>query len=1360
LVCPGTLAFTLTVNYAGGGSAVIPFTLLGGVSAQNYTFTSSTGATIPAGGTLVPGTQADDAVADLVVPAGFNFSVYGTPVNGGSVLRVSTNGNLQFTASGGSGDWTNGALPNAGTTDNRGAFPASAPVLFPYWDDLDTATTSVTGGGIYQQVTGTAPNRKWIVEWRGEHRGQGPSAVNVKFAIEFSENSDSFAYLYETATGGAGAGGASATIGVQSATTGTRFTQHSLNTAVVSTGLRLTAARTTTCTAGTGPCSSGTPGVTVVESGGTTAVIEGGAGDSYTVVLNAQPTATVTVTVTPDAQVAASPTSLQFTTANWNTPQAVTVNAVNDAIAEGAHSGTITMSASGGGYTGVSIAPVTVQITDNDTAGITVNPTSGLVTTEAGGTASFTVVLTSQPTANVTLGVASNDASEGTAAPASLTFTSANWNVAQTVTVTGVDDAIDDGNIAYSIVTAAATSSDPLYAGINPPDVAVSNTDNDTAGITVNPTSGLVTTEAGGTASFTVVLASQPTANVSLGISSSDTSEGTAAPASLTFTSANWNVAQTVTVTGVDDAIDDGNIAYSIVTAAATSGDPLYAGINPPDVAVSNTDNDTAGVVVTESGGGTAVTEGSTTDSYTVVLSSEPTADVTIAITTGTQFSVSPGSLIFTPANWNVARTVTVSAVDDNVVEGPQTGPLSHAASSADPAYNGIAVAGFTVSITDNDSAVVNFAPASVSQSEATSPMVFTVTLSNPVASGVTLTVNSTPGTATAADFTAVTGATVSFAANSTTAQTVNVTIANDALDEDNETFTLTLSGLTATGNVTLGTATATGTIQDDDATPTLSITNPSQDEGNAGPTPMNFVVSLSAVSGRNVSFTRATADGTATVANNDYVAVPAGSVTIPAGQNSVTIPVTINGDTTFEGNETFALNLTGISNATPATLTGTGTILEDDQQPTTTVITGRTPTSTVVGQAYTVAVTVTGQATSPTGSVTVSDGSASCSAPLTTGTAPASSMSCSLTSTTAGTKTLTASYTASTTAFANSSGTTSHVVSPAATTISVNGPARSRINQPTSFSFALAVTAPGAGTPTGTVTLSSGSASCTATLPATSCNLTFPTLGSRTVTASYASDGNFAASTSSALPTLVFALSDVSVTKTDGLATYQPGGLIVYTVQVRNTGPDAAAQVRVQDNVPAGLSAATWTCEASGGAVCSPANGTGNIDMTLASLPVGSLVTYTFQGTVSGAPEQIVNTATLTLPADTTVEDPNAGNNSATDINVLESLFANGFEAPLVNGPEGSTRLPTAALAPVLDEVARVVFKLDDKRGEMARVYARLHLGAVEYALATRGADGRWTLAPWSGYAVDPTLSWNAELSAGSWQLTRVQLR
>ena len=158
----------------------------------------------------------------------------------------------------------------------------------------------------------------------------------------------------------------------------------------------------------------------------------------------------------------------------------------------------------------------------------------------------------------MTIGLSSSDTTEGTVSPASLTFTAATGTRPQTVTVTGVDDAVVDGNMAYTIVTAAAASSDANYNGLNAADVSVTNTDNDTAGITVTPTSGLVTTEAGGTATFTVELNTQPTANVTIGLSSSDTTEGTVSPASLTFTAANWNAAQTVTVTGVDDAIVDG----------------------------------------------------------------------------------------------------------------------------------------------------------------------------------------------------------------------------------------------------------------------------------------------------------------------------------------------------------------------------------------------------------------------------------------------------------------------------------------------------------------------------------------------------------------------------------------------------------------------------------------------------------------------------------------------------------------------------------------------------------------------------------------------------------------------------------
>src|SRR6185369_8635942 len=98
--------------------------------------------------------------------------------------------------------------------------------------------------------------------------------------------------------------------------------------------------------------------------------------------------------------------------------------------------------------------------------GVAVTPTSGLQTTEAGGAATFTVRLTSQPGGTVTITLASNRPGEGVATPSTLTFTNSNWDVAQTVTVTGVDDRVDDGNQPYTVVLNPAVSSKTQYNGI------------------------------------------------------------------------------------------------------------------------------------------------------------------------------------------------------------------------------------------------------------------------------------------------------------------------------------------------------------------------------------------------------------------------------------------------------------------------------------------------------------------------------------------------------------------------------------------------------------------------------------------------------------------------------------------------------------------------------------------------------------------------------------------------------------------------------------------------------------------------------------------------------------------------------
>ncbi|WP_348535374.1 ExeM/NucH family extracellular endonuclease [Komarekiella delphini-convector] len=113
-----------------------------------------------------------------------------------------------------------------------------------------------------------------------------------------------------------------------------------------------------------------------------------------------------------------------------------------------------------------------------------------------------------------------------------------------------------------------------------------------------------------------------------------------------------------------------------------------------------------AGVTITESGGSTNITEGGATDTYTIVLNSQPTANVTIAITPDSQSTTSATTLTFTAANWDVAQTVTVSAVDDPVTEGTHSSTISHTANSSDANYNNVAIASVTATIADNDVAV------------------------------------------------------------------------------------------------------------------------------------------------------------------------------------------------------------------------------------------------------------------------------------------------------------------------------------------------------------------------------------------------------------------------------------------------------------------------------------------------------------------------------------------------------------------------------------------------------------------------------------------------------------------------------
>ncbi len=406
----------------------------------------------------------------------------------------------------------------------------------------------------------------------------------------------------------------------------------------------------------------------------------------FTVKLAALPTADVTVSVSSgDTTVATvSSASLTFTTTNYNTFQTVTVTGVEDADASN-ESTTVNLSASGGGYDNVS-ASVSVTVTDDDTRTVVVSPASSTVT--EGGSGTFTAKLATQPTADVTVSVSSGDPGAATASPATLTFTTTNYTTAQTVTVTGKQDA----DASDESVTVGLTAAGGDYANVSA-SVAVTVDDDETAALTVSPTS--LTVAEGGSGTFTAKLATQPTANVTVSVSSGDPGAATASPASLTFTTTNYATAQTVTVTGKQDA----DAADESVTVGLTAAGGDYANVSA-SVGATVTDDDTKAVVASPTS--LTVAEGGS-GTFTAKLATQPTANVTVTVSSGdtTAATASPSSLTFTTTNYNTTQTVTVTGEQDADAANEST-TVDLTAAGGDYASVRASVA---VTVTDDDSA-------------------------------------------------------------------------------------------------------------------------------------------------------------------------------------------------------------------------------------------------------------------------------------------------------------------------------------------------------------------------------------------------------------------------------------------------------------------------------------------------------------------------------------------------------------------------------------------------------------------------------------------------------------------------------
>ena len=628
--------------------------------------------------------------------------------------------------------------------------------------------------------------------------------------------------------------------------------------------------------------------VSVVLSKSALNVDEGDAtGSSYTVELSHRPSEQVTVTVTGQAGTDLTLTGLSaanaltFTNSSWNTAQQVTVTAADDA--DGADdSETLTHTAAGGEYASVT-ATLPVTVVDDD-RGIVLSPTSLSVDEGDATGATYTVKLATQPSAEVTVAISGHTGADLSLDKASLTFTTDDWNTAQTVTVTAGQD--DDG--ADDAVTLTHTASGGEYASVTAT-LPVTVVDDD-RGIVLSPTSLEVEEGDATGATYTVKLATQPSAQVTVTVTGHSGTDVSLDNASLTFTTGNWDTAQTVTVTAAHDF--DGSDDTATLTHTATGGN--YAG-ETADLAVTVDDDEkvstgsVAVVVLSETA--LSVDEGDTTGAdYTVKLSDAPAQTVTVTVSgqADTDLTLTglsgTSTLTFTTSNWNTAQTVTVTAGQD--ADGSDdTATLTHAASGGN--YAGV-TAELAVTVVDDDRGIVLSRMALSVDEGDTTGATYTVTLATQPSAEVTVAITGHAGTDLSLDKASLTFTT----GNWNAAQTVTVTAGHDADGADDPA---TLTHTAAGGEYASVTATLPVTVVDDDRGIVLSRTALSVDEGDAtGATytvnlatqpSAGVTVTISGHTGTDLTLTGLSATDTLTFTTSNWNT--AQSVTVTAGQDA-----------------------------------------------------------------------------------------------------------------------------------------------------------------------------------------------------------------------------------------------------------------------------------------------------------------------------------------------------------------------------------------------------------------------------------------------------------------------------------------
>ena len=684
-----------------------------------------------------------------------------------------------------------------------------------------------------------------------------------------------------------------------------------------------------------------TDGVTVAPQALTVAE---GETRTYTVKLNTKPTGSVTVTPSSgDAEVATVSGTLTFTTGDWNTAQTVTVSGVDNNVASG--NGNTTVNHAVTGYGSVSsAAPVSVTVTDNDTDGVTVAPQA--LTVAEGETGTYTVKLNTKPAGSVTVTPSSGDAEVATVSGA-LTFTTGDWNTAQTVTVSGVDNNVASGN-GNTTVNHAVTGYGSVSSAAP---VSVTVTDNDTDGVTVAPQA--LTVAEGETGTYTVKLNTKPTGSVTVTPSSGDAEVATVS-GTLTFTTGDWNTAQTVTVSGVDNNVASGNGNTTVNHAVTGYGSVSSAA----PVSVTVTDNDTDGVTVAPQA--LTVAEGET-GTYTVKpqaltvirwpagsvtvtpskLNTKPAGSVTVTPSSGdAEVATVSGTLTFTTGDWNTAQTVTVSGVDNNVASGNGNTTVNHAVTGYGSVSSATPV---SVTVTDNDTDGVTVAPQALTVAEGET-RTYTVKLNTKPTGSVTVTPSSGD-----AEVATVSGALTFTTGDWNTAQTVTVSgVDNDVVGGDS---TAQIShAVVGYGTVTAGEVSVKVTDNDTLSTRWALSTDPSTVTESSGSTMVKVTATRSGTTTANTPTTVrvSVAGGTAIAGGGggDFLEVADFDINVVAGAASgeATFELSVIDDNIDETDETITVNGTLVDNS----ISGTSIIITDNE--TTPELSIATPTAVVEG--------------------------------------------------------------------------------------------------------------------------------------------------------------------------------------------------------------------------------------------------------------------------------------------------------------------------------------------------------------------------------------------------------------------------